>query len=181
MISCATLHRSAEHGMRPFFNLSRLSLLLLRAAFASSGPARAGDLEDCNGPLSDKVEAACTALINDAQRPAEQRAAAFAGRARFYLGRSKLDSALSDVEAALQLNPQYVTALLTRAYARQRDGSVDLARADLERAIELEPKNAFAFLARGNFRGDQKAWAGAIADYNDCVAPGSGGGPCRAG
>ena len=153
----------------------------MATAFALSGPARAGDLEDCNGPAPDKVEAACTALINDASRPAEQRAAAFAGRARLYLSRSKLDLALSDVEAALQLNPQYVPALLTRAYARQRNGSVDLAHADLDRAIELEPKNPFAFLARGNFKGDQKAWAEAIADYNDCVAPGSGGGPCRAG
>ena len=92
MISCPTLDRSVKNGMGSFFSLCRLAaLLLMAAAFASSGPARAGDLEDCNGPLSDKVEAACTALINDAQRPAEQRVAAFAGRARLYLGRSKLD------------------------------------------------------------------------------------------
>jgi tetratricopeptide (TPR) repeat protein len=170
MISCPTLHRSVENA-GPFFNLSRLSALVLMAtAIASSGPACAGDPEDCNGPAQDKVEAACTALINDAQRPVEQRVAAFSSRARLYLGRSKFDSALSDADAALQLNPQFVPALLTRAYARQRNGSVDLARADLERAVELAPKNAIAFLARGNFRGDQKAWAEAIADYNQAIA-----------
>ncbi len=171
MISCPNLQRSAKNGTGPLFSLYRLSaLLLMAAAFAFSESARAGDLEDCNGPPSDKVEAACSALINDASRPAEQRAAALSGRARLYLGRSKLDSALSDAEAALQLNPQFVPALLTRAYVRQRNGSLDLARADADRAIELEPKNAFAFLARGNFRGDQKAWAEAIADYNQAIA-----------
>lgn len=32
--------------------------------------AVAGDLEDCMGPVADKVEAACTAILGDAQRPA---------------------------------------------------------------------------------------------------------------
>jgi len=75
------------------------------------GAARAGDLEDCNGPPSDKVEAACAAILNDAQRPADDRVKALAGRARLYLGRAKFDLALTDVEAALQLNPQFVPAL----------------------------------------------------------------------
>src|SRR5258708_33849589 len=96
MISCPTLHRSVKNAMGLFFDLSRLSALMLMAtAIASSGPARAGDLEDCNGPAQDKVEAACTALINDAQRPVEQRGAAFSSLGRLCLGRSKFESRLT--------------------------------------------------------------------------------------
>jgi hypothetical protein len=71
------------------FHRRALSALLLGAALSllsGAGPARAGDMEDCNGPASDKVEAACAAVIGDAQRPADDRVKAYAARARFYLG-----------------------------------------------------------------------------------------------
>jgi tetratricopeptide (TPR) repeat protein len=146
------------------------TLLLVIALSATSGGVYAGELEDCNGTAADKIEPACTAVINDASRPADDRLKAYSGRARLYMSRSKPDLASSDAEAALQLNPHFVPALLLRGYLRQRSGSFDSARADLDLAIELEPKNAFAFLARGNLRSDQKAWTEALTDFDQAIA-----------
>jgi len=42
------------------------ALLLVAALSVTSGRARAGELEDCNGPTP--VETACTAVIDDASR-----------------------------------------------------------------------------------------------------------------
>jgi len=150
------------------FHLRFLSALLLIVAL-SSGCARADDLEDCNGAVLEKIEPACTAVIDDASRPVDDRLKAYAGRARLQLSRSKWDLALNDAEAALQLNPRFVPALLVRGFLRHRSGSFDSARADLDLAIEIEPKNPFAFLSRGNLRNDQKAWADALADFNQAL------------
>jgi tetratricopeptide (TPR) repeat protein len=144
------------------------ALLVVAALSVTSGRARAGELEDCNGPTP--VETACTAVIDDASRPADDRVKAYASRARLQTSRSKLDLALPDVEAALALNPRFVPALLLRGYLRQRSGNFDLARADIDLAIEIEPKNASTFLARGNLRNDQKAWTEALADFDQAIA-----------
>ena len=49
--------------------------------------------------------AGCTAIINDASRPADDRLKAYINRSRLLASRSKLDAANADAEAALQLNP----------------------------------------------------------------------------
>lgn len=134
-----------------------------------TGTARAGDVEDCSGPPSGKAEAACSDIINDAARSTEDRTKAFAGRARFHIARGKIDQAFSDADAAVQLNGQFVPALIARGYVQQRKGRLDPARADFDRAIELEPNNPFGFLARGNLRADQHAWADAISDYGQAI------------
>src|ERR1017187_10948374 len=95
----------------PHFGWLR-ALLLIVALSATSGRARAGELEDCNGAAPEKIESACTAVIDDASRPADDRLKAYVNRARLHTSRSKLDLALNDAEAALQLNPQFVPALL---------------------------------------------------------------------
>ena len=43
---------------------ARLPVLLLAALCATQIPARAGDAEDCAGQLADKIEPACTAIID---------------------------------------------------------------------------------------------------------------------
>ena len=58
------------------------TLLLIVVLSALSGRAGAGDLEDCNAGAPDKIEAACTAVIDDASRPADDRLKAYANRAR---------------------------------------------------------------------------------------------------
>jgi Tfp pilus assembly protein PilF len=123
------------------FRLPWLASLALIAVCWEGGQARAGDFEDCTGPLGDKTAAACTTVLDDVQRSAEDRVKAYIARSRFSTGRGKFDAGLADAEAALALNPQSVWAFVARAYARQRSGKLDAALADYSRAIELEPKN----------------------------------------
>src|SRR3984893_9333447 len=150
--------------------LRLLASLLFVALCWMQSPAWADDLEDCTGPAVEKIEPACTAIINDAPRLPDDRLKAYATRSVLVVSRSKLDAAAADAEAALQLNPQSVPALLARGYARQRIGNFDSALADMNRAVELDPKNPFAFAARGNLKNDQKAWAEALADLNQAIA-----------
>ncbi len=132
----------------PSFCYRLLALLALGLSCWTPSPALAGDLEDCNGPVIEKIEPACTAVINDSARSADERSKAYVTRSRLLAGRAKFDAAAADAEAALQLNPQSVPALLARGYARQRTGNFDAGLADLNRALEREPKNPFVFAAR---------------------------------
>jgi hypothetical protein len=93
---------------------ARLPVLLLAALCATQLPARAGDAEDCAGQVADKIESACTAIIDDAAKPADDRLKALVSRSRLFIARAKVDLALADAEAALLLNPKSVPALLSR-------------------------------------------------------------------
>ena len=151
------------------FRLPLLVSLAIVALCWGALPARAGDLEDCTGPFSDKTEPACTAILNDAQRPAEDRLKAYAARSRFFARGGKSDAALADAEAAVQLNQQSSNAFSARAYAHQRAGQLDAALADYNRAAELEPKNSSVLTLRGFLRSDQKAWSEALSDFNEAI------------
>src|SRR5215813_6552805 len=128
---------------------ARLPALALLTALCAT-PARAGEAEDCASPVLDKIEPACTAIINDASKPADDRLKALLNRSRLLMNRAKVDLALADAEAAVLLNPKSVPALLSRGYARERKGNSEGASADFSQAIELEPKNAIAWFSRGN-------------------------------
>jgi hypothetical protein len=113
-----------------FFRFRRLAPLAFVALCWGQGPSQAGDLEDCLGPAGEKTEAACTAVINDTERTAEDHAKAHAARARFFSTRGKFDAGIADAEAAVGLTPQSTNALTARAYANQRAGKADAALAD---------------------------------------------------
>ncbi|MGD0851598.1 MAG: hypothetical protein ABR948_28880 [Bradyrhizobium sp.] len=110
------------------------AILAALASCLSPRGAQAGDLEDCNSSVAEKIEAGCTAIINNPARTPEDALKAFANRGRLYNQRSKFDAALADAEAALQLNAQSVLALLVRGYAYQRKNNFDAALADFDQA-----------------------------------------------
>src|SRR5262249_15200754 len=143
---------SKAEKMMPSFRARLLVPTLAAAVCWTSAPAQAGDVEDCAGGALDKVEPACTAIIGDASKPADDRLKALLNRSRLLLNRAKLDLALADAEAAVLLNSKSVPALLSRGYAWQRKGNGENALADFNKAIELEPKSAIAWFNRGNLK-----------------------------
>ena len=152
------------------FRLPVLASLAWIALCWGAGQARAGDFEDCAGPLGEKTEAACAAILSDEQRSAEDRVKAYINRSRFSTGRGKFDAATADAEAALALNPKSAWAFVARAYARQRSGKLDAALVDYNRAVELEPKNPQILSSRAFLRAEQKAWTEALADFDEATA-----------
>src|ERR1700743_1935518 len=156
-----------ERTMPSFF--VRLLVVRLLAVVCWTQAARAGDAEDCAGTVPDRIEPACTAIINDAGKPPDDRLKALLSRSRLFMSRVKLDLALADAEAAVLLNPKSVPALLSRGYARQRKGNAEGALADFSQAIEVDPKNASAVFARGALRNDQRNFAEALPDMNQAI------------
>ena len=148
----------------------RLSAVLLLALCWSQGPAKAGDLEDCTGTVIAKIEPACTAIIDDQSRPADDRLKAYVVRSRLSISRAKYDLAMADADAAVQLNPKFVPALLARAFVYERTAKFDLALTDLNQAIEIDPKNPIAYITRGNVKADQKNWADSLQDLDQAIA-----------
>src|SRR6266852_683464 len=111
-------------GLFRFRSCCRAATLIALACF-SPEIAHAGDLEDCNSGVPEKVETGCTAIINNAARTSDGGVKAFVNRSRMYANRLKFDLALADAEAALQLDAQSVPALLIRGYTYQRKGNLD--------------------------------------------------------
>jgi hypothetical protein len=90
-------------GLFRFRNCCRAATLIALAC-VWPGIAHAGDLEDCNSGVPEKVETGCTAIVNNAARTSDAGVKAFVNRSRMYANRSKFDLALADAEAALQLD-----------------------------------------------------------------------------
>jgi tetratricopeptide (TPR) repeat protein len=119
----------------------RLIAALLLVGLCGLQQVEASDLDDCHGNVLDRIEPACTAIINNQSRAQDERLKAYIARSQLFANRAKYDNALADAEAALRLDPKFVPALQARAYAHQRTGNLDQALADLNQAIELDPKN----------------------------------------
>src|ERR1700751_2632449 len=94
----------------------RLIAALLLVALCGLQPVQAGDLDDCHGNVLDKIEPACTAIINNQSRTQDERLKAYTARSQFFANRAKYDDALADADAALRLDPKFVPALQARAY-----------------------------------------------------------------
>jgi tetratricopeptide (TPR) repeat protein len=75
-----------------------------------------------------------------------------------------LDAALADFDAALEINPRFVRALLERADVWRKKDEPAKALADLSAAIELDPKNADAYSQRAHLRSSQQEHRLAVDD-----------------
>lgn len=62
-------------------------------------------------------------------------------RGKAFTARTEFDKALSVLDAAVDLAPDYAEAFNTRAYTHYRMGNTGLALGDLRRAIALEPNH----------------------------------------
>ena len=76
----------------------RLIAALLLVALCGLQPVQAGDLDDCRGNVLDKIEPACTAIINNQSRAQDDRLKAYTARAQLFANRAKYEAALADAE-----------------------------------------------------------------------------------
>lgn len=90
-------------------------------------------------------------------------------RAVAYLGMGMTAEAMDDLDAAIELKPDYAEAYANRGRIHLDDEAFELAIADLDRAIELDPELAEAYGNRGlayESMGDDEQ---AIADYTRAI------------
>jgi len=162
------------------------SLSMFRAAVAFSvvvsGVGVAGTATaQVSGPLWDSclnVESAvpdataldaCSTLIEQAPLSPREMATVLrsAGSARSGLGDDR--AALVDYDAALEIEPTFVQALVGRGLVHFNLGDFDRAIADHSQAIAFDPEYAVAYGARGLARWRQNDLDGAIADYSEAI------------
>ncbi|MEG4225289.1 tetratricopeptide repeat-containing serine protease family protein [Microcoleus sp. N9_B2] len=93
----------------------------------------------------------------------------------FYIqGREKLNkgdyqSAIQDFNQAIQLNPNYDDAYLSRGVTRRNLGDNQGASADYDQALRIAPNFAEVYVNRGVTRSELGDKQGAIADYNQAL------------
>lgn len=82
----------------------------------------------------------------------ENLAIVYNNRGIAYWSTGQLDKAISDYDAAIRLQPDYVAAYHNRGTAYRDGDEYDKAIADYDTAIRLWPDDAFAFENRGRAR-----------------------------
>ena len=87
---------------------------------------------------------------------------ALRGQAR--LARGELANALSDLDAAIRLDPDSADDHLIRARILLADKQPDAALGDLDKALTLDPKNLDALLLRASLRYRKRGDAGVASD-----------------
>jgi len=157
---------------RPF--LCFLFSFAIAASECSSLAAPAFAKDDrwtkCQNARLDTRIAACSELIATGGREARHRkSVAYINRALAFRAKGAVESALSDLDEALRLDPKSTAAHSERGSIRQAKGDWDGAIADFDAAIAREPKSlaalcgrAGAYLAKGDI--DR-----AIADYDKAL------------
>jgi serine/threonine protein kinase/tetratricopeptide (TPR) repeat protein len=79
----------------------------------------------------------------------ELRYVLLVNRGGMHLQAGRLEAAITDIEAAVKLNPKLYHAYAVLAQIRQRQGRLDEAALALDRAIERQPDRAELYRARG--------------------------------
>ena len=86
-----------------------------------------------------------------------------------YAGKSQWDLAITDLNKAIELDPQLAEAHNNRGWVYGSQGQWDLAIIDLNKAIELDPELAEAYFNRGStyyYKGQEDL---ALADFNKVI------------
>lgn len=114
--------------------------------------------------LAGTVHAQDTAQACDLNSPAE-----FNTRGNEKLANRDYEGALADYDCALQLDPNYLTAIINRGNVFRSLGQYDQAIAEYNIALERDPNNQRAYYRRGFAYFSMGDMQNALADYNRSI------------
>lgn len=130
---------------------------------------------------ANRVIAACTALLRDGCTPSagsrlysdDQKTyvmSIYASRARAYSAVGRVEEAIADLDAALQLRPGEPRLLNSRCWERAtHNRGLDLALADCNAALQRRPNEPNILDSRGLVHLQRGAFDAAFADYDAAV------------
>jgi len=153
------------HNVR-LFRTAAASLCMMLALVV---PVRAESALDCFSENKDLWVPGCTALIERPGIEPEQLSSAYAMRALGYSLKGQYDSAISDYDAAIRINPDFAVALNNRAWAYHRSGRGAQGLPDVEKSLKLNPLSEHSWDTRGHIRQSGGNSAGAFDDYEKAV------------
>ena len=90
-------------------------------------------------------------------------------RGNLYAEQGETQLAISDLNRAIQLNPDFADAYYNRGVLYAKQGESQLALSDYNRAIQLNPDYAGAYYNRGNLYAEQGESQLALSDLNRTI------------
>src|SRR5262245_1596859 len=145
----------------------RLLPIALFALMMSINPARSDALSECvQAEITSKTIDSCTQVIEAGQADKNDLAWAHFNRGTAFGIKGQLDSAIADLDKAIELNPQWAAAYSNRALGYMRKGQPERAIEDYSRAIELKPKDSMRYIDRGGALMRLKQLDRAIGDFS---------------
>src|SRR5712671_4922125 len=113
--------------------------------------------------------AGCTAVIGGGQNLGHELSQAYANRGLAYTQTRDLARAGADVEKAVQIDPNNVTAWTTRANYFSVINKPDLAMKAANKAVELDPELPLTYFVRAAAATKLENYDLAIADYSEAI------------
>jgi len=111
--------------------------------------ARAGDVwQECTDGDLTKSVTACTEIITGGRETGGSLKEPYLARARAHAQLGAFDKAISDVDAAIRLNPKDAESYVEKASIFRLKGDPETALAEIVKAIEIDPQLARAFEER---------------------------------
>ncbi|WP_257179895.1 MULTISPECIES: tetratricopeptide repeat protein [Bradyrhizobium] len=143
-----------------------------RADRTAAGGGQGGPAwDECVGLAStpDQRVKACSSVIETRSESGKRLAGAYCNRGHGLTEKRELDAALSDLDEAVRLAPDYACAYNNRGrvYSFKRD--YDRAIADYDQAINLDPSLALAYSNRGESRFNKGDLDGAFTDFDAAI------------
>ncbi|MGE5405987.1 MAG: RDD family protein [Candidatus Saccharibacteria bacterium] len=93
----------------------------------------------------------------------------YCSRAQVYIHMGQNDKALAELKLAIEIDPQYYSALVTRGDLYLDMGQPQLAIADYTSCIDSEPEDTYAYQSRAKAYLQLKDYANALADANYAI------------
>lgn len=108
-------------------------------------------LEIASGPPSsdDRFIEACTVVATSEESKAHYKVEALVSRGIGYLLGQQHAKALSDLDEAVRLNPNFDRSYVNRAALHSMLGDDQMALSDFNRSIDLNPTNPIPYIGRG--------------------------------
>jgi tetratricopeptide (TPR) repeat protein len=160
----------------------RMFAIIVLALAGGSLELRADDTSTCymtnsndwmNPEKYDAAMRACDRLISS--RSGSGRAAAYRARGYWKNKKGNSESALADLNAAIQLEPRNVESYFYRGEIFKGTDQFDRALADFEMVTRIDPTFAAAYYYRGHLYEKKGDYAAARKEYNQALAAPSGG------
>jgi len=131
--------------------------------------AAADDLRTCSTDQGAVATATCTAAITSGTLHGHDLAVAYLNRGLLQEKQGQHSDAVSDLNEAIRLDPNFAAAFLDRGVAYQNMGQYELAVQDYNRTIALNPNSATAYFNSGLVYSFMRHYDAAILAYDQAI------------
>src|SRR3569833_1354704 len=172
---CRFMRKRAAAWLMGTAGVAAIVVACTTPSLAATG-AQTRDLHDCATQpqtLADQRIAACTKLLQSGRLKGKPLGVTYGLRGLAYLDRGDVPHAISDLNTAVQLAPDFAPAYQNRGNAWYARGNFGQALSDYDATIKLDPDSPSPYIIRAAVRRDLGYNEGALEDYGRAISLGS--------